>query len=248
MKYLIAMCAACFCCMTAGAAESGKSALFLVTSGTKVTAGGNTLSLGYWGEELALPAKILTTAGISVSFASPDGTVMLDPNSVNPQWTTPDVVKLVKTTEERLSKTRILKLSEVNAKAYDAVLVIGGHGAMFDLNRNPLALNILKKAHAAGKIVAAECHGTGALAFAGLIKDVPVTGFPQAWEPAELKGSLPYSLEEELNKASGGKYQSGLKEGEPPKPLVIVSGRIITSRDPMSSKAMGEALVKALGK
>jgi len=94
--------------------------------------------------------------------------------------------------------------------------------------------------------VAAECHATGALAFAGLIKGIEVTGFPKAWEDRAIAPLLPYVLEDELSKASGGKYRSGPAEGQSHKPLVIVSGGIITSRDPMSSEAIGKALLSAL--
>ena len=59
-----------------------------------------------------------------------------------------------------------LKLSEVRGNSYDAVVVVGGHGAMFDIDRNAEVHRILRQANDAGKIVAAECHGTGALAFA----------------------------------------------------------------------------------
>ncbi len=94
--------------------------------------------------------------------------------------------------------------------------------------------------------MAAECHATGALAFAGLIKGIEVTGFPKAWEDRAIAPLLPYVLEDELSKASGGKYRSGPAEGQSHKPLVIVSGGIITSRDPMSSEAIGKALLSAL--
>jgi len=237
------------CCALAHAAGAGKSVLFIVTSGTQVVVNGNKVSLGYWGEELASPLKVLEDAGVSVSFASPDGTTLLDPLSVNnPQWVSPAVDALVKKTDARLKAFPVQKLKDVKTAGYDAVLVVGGHGAMFDLNRNPQTIRILRQMHKNGKIVAAECHGTASLAFAGLIKGVPVTGFPAVWEAAELKPVLPYSLEDEMNKASGGKYQSGLKDGQPPQPLAITSGRIITSRDPMSSEAMGRALLAALRK
>jgi len=246
-KYM-ALCILCLCCTFGNAAERKKTVLIAITSGTQLHVKGSTVTLGYWGEELTAPLRAMENAGIAVEFASPKGTALLDPSSVDPRWSSSETVHLVKETDARLRQEGMLKLADAQAQSYDAILVVGGHGAMFDLNRNPDMIRLLRRAYAEKKIVAAECHGTGALAFAGLIKNVPVTGFPEAWEPAELKDSLPYSLETELAKASGGKYLSGLKEGEAPKPLVIVSGRIITSRDPMSSLAMGEALVKALGK
>ena len=246
MKKALMLCVVFFCCSLVTAAQKNESVLIILTSGKQLVVNGNPLVLGYWGEELASPLAILERAGIKVELASPDGTTVLDPNSLNAQFTTPAVADLVKATDARLKQSGVRKLHDINGAKYDAILIVGGHGAMFDVNKNPDTIRIINQAYKKGKIVAAQCHGTGALAFAGLIKGMWVTGFPKAWEPADLKPLLPYVLEDELNKASGGNYQSGLREGQPPQPLVIISGKVITSRDPMSSEAMGRALLKAL--
>lgn len=209
---------------------------------------------GYWGEELAAPVAALRGAEIATEFASPSGQAVIDPASApdpdvpnNPlfQWTSPERARKVRQLQVELS-SGTLKLSEVRGNDYDAVVVVGGHGSMFDINRNAEAHRILRKADSAGKIVAAECHGTGALAFAGLIRGKRVTGFPDEWEPAALRPELPYVLQDALNRASGGKYENGLKLNEAPQPFVIVEGNVITSRDPMSSAAMGQALLSKL--
>ena len=193
-------------------------------------------------------------------FASPSGRPVLDPSSApdpdtlpltDPlfQWTSVEMAKKVIALHKSILSSGTPVLQQVKGGDYSAVVVVGGHGAMFDLDQNPQVLRILKEAGNAGKIVAAECHGTAALAFADLIWGKRVTGFPDIWEPPQLRPELPYILQDTLNKASGGKYESGLenlKPGEAPKPLVIVQGNIITSRDPMSSQSMGVTLLRVL--
>lgn len=218
---------------------------------------------GYWGEELAMPVEVLKKGGISAKFASPTGQAIIDPASApdpdvlppdNPlfQWTSVATARIVKRLHESIANHGTLELSRVRGYDYDAVVVVGGHGAMFDINRNREVHRILREAYYAEKIVAAECHGTGALAFArdrhgnSLIRGRRVTGFPDVWEPENLRPELPYILQDVLNKASGGRYESGLIQGQPPSPFVIVQGRIITSRDPMSSEAIGITLLQAL--
>ncbi|MBI4054762.1 MAG: type 1 glutamine amidotransferase domain-containing protein [Elusimicrobia bacterium] len=213
---------------------------------------------GYWGEELAVPVNILQEHGIQIEYASPQGKAKLDPLSApDPdqlppdhelfKWTSPEASRKVMALDRELLKNGTRRLEEVHGYDYAAVVVVGGHGSMFDVNQNPEVHRILREAYDRNKIVAAECHGTGALAFAGLISGKKVTGFPEAWEPPHLKDKLPYSLQEELHKASGGNYEDGLEPGVPPKPLVIAQGNILTSRDPMSSEAMGFAILEKLG-
>jgi len=213
---------------------------------------------GYWGEELAAPVDILRRHKIRTAFASPAGKAVIDPTSTpdpdklapnDPlfQWTSPEMARTVRALHVEIDKGT-LRLQDVRGDDYDAVVVVGGHGSVFDINKNPEVHRILREADAKLRIIAAECHGTGALAFTqpNLIQGKDVTGYPDAWEPAVLRPELPYVLQDELNRASGGRYKDGLTPGKPPQPLVIAHDRIITSRDPMSSAAMAQALLNKL--
>lgn len=67
--------------------------------------------------------------------------------------------------------------------------------------------------------VAAVCHGPAALLLAktpegkSILDGIPVTGFSNSEEAQtpynDFVNTLPFSLEDRLNKASGGKYQQG---------------------------------------
>ncbi|MBI4668603.1 MAG: DJ-1/PfpI family protein [Elusimicrobia bacterium] len=192
-------------------------------------------------------------------YASPEGKARIDPSSapdpdkLPPEsplfnWTKPEVARKVIALDKKLQAKGTLRLRKVHGRNYDAVIIVGGHGAMYDINQNPLVHKILKEAADKGKIIAAECHGTGTLAFADVIQGKRVTGFPNAWEPSDLRPKLPYILQDVLNKASGSMYEDGLSSSTAPAPFVIVQGNIITSRDPMSSEKMGRALLEELKK
>ncbi len=79
-----------------------------------------------------------------------------------------------------------------------------------------------------------------------LVADTEVTGFSND-EEDEIKLSefMPFMLETELNKKSGGKY---VKAEKPWGERVVVSkgGRLITGQNPYSAEATGKALVDAI--
>ena len=122
---------------------------------------------------------------------------------------------------------------------------------MFDLATDPISHQIINEFHAAGKIVAAVCHGPAALAFVKLpdgtsfLSGAKVTGFSNSEEDA-VGGTaeMPFLLETELNKASGGGY---LSAGNWAKHVVVDrDGKLITGQNPASAYGVGEALLKSI--
>ncbi|WP_251027022.1 DJ-1/PfpI family protein [Bacillus sp. ISL-46] len=89
------------------------------------------------------------------------------------------------------------KLSEVNPKVYDVILVVGGHGAMYDLAKNSDLHMIINSIYDQGGIVAAVCHGPAPLIWTirpdgkSIIAGKKVTGFPDALEPEGILVSSP---------------------------------------------------------
>ncbi|KAI6081061.1 class I glutamine amidotransferase-like protein [Hypoxylon rubiginosum] len=122
---------------------------------------------------------------------------------------------------------------------------------MFDLVGDDDSIALITEFVAASKPVAAVCHGpivfTDVILPGGhhMLMGKEVTGFSNAEEQAvSMDKYMPFLLEDRL-KESGGDY----KAAEPFKPLVVVDdhGRLITGQNPQSSKAVGEALAKAIG-
>lgn len=123
---------------------------------------------------------------------------------------------------------------------------------MFDLATDPTSHKLIAEFHDAGKIVSAVCHGPAALVNVKLsdgsylIKDQAVTGFSNnEEEQAGLTKAVPFLLEDELNKNSGGKFQKADKAWAE-NVCVARGGRLITGQNPASATALGEAIKKAL--
>ncbi|KAL5324090.1 hypothetical protein ACEPPN_008633 [Leptodophora sp. 'Broadleaf-Isolate-01'] len=138
------------------------------------------------------------------------------------------------------------------AEEFAALFYVGGQGPMFDLATDPISHQIINEFHAAGKIVAAVCHGPAALAFVKLPNGTPfisgakVTGFSNSEEDA-VGGTaeMPFLLETELDKASGGGYERGA-ENWGKHVVVDRDGKLITGQNPASAYGVGEAILKSI--
>jgi putative intracellular protease/amidase len=208
----------------------------------------NNYETGWWGEELFAPLQALEKAGHVVDIASPlGGKPSVDEVSFLPDYDAEGTYKALYETG-RADETQ--KLSDINPNEYDVVLVVGGHGAMYDLAKDEDLHRIINAIYDNGGIVAAECHGPAPLIWTlrpdgkSIIAGKKVTGYPDEIEPEGLLDILPFSLEQEMTKIS--QYEKGdlSKQGH----AVWADDQIITSRDPFSSELIGEELVKALAK
>lgn len=127
---------------------------------------------------------------------------------------------------------------------------------MFDLTSNPTSLAIIQNFAAAKKPIAAVCHGPCALINAttptgtSLLQAATVTGFSnEEEEQVGMVAAMPFALETELNKVSGGGY---VKADEPWGEKVVVSetvlgGALITGQNPASASGVARELLKAIG-
>ena len=123
---------------------------------------------------------------------------------------------------------------------------------MFDLATDSDSIALISEFVAAGKPVASVCHGpvvlTGVKLPDGtsLLKGKEVTGLSNAEEDQiKMAQFMPFSLEDKI-KEVGGIYK---KAAEPfgEHVLSVDGGKLITGQNPASSKAIGEALAKAIG-
>lgn len=125
--------------------------------------------------------------------------------------------------------TTDIMISNAKAKDYDAIVIVGGTGVISSLWDDKDLRNLLKDANKEKKIIAAICAAPPILARAGILKDKKATMFPWSDGIKELTNN-------------GVKYVD--KE-------VVVSGNIVTGRNPDASVAFGLKLceeLKILGK
>ena len=205
----------------------------------------NNYVTGWWAEELFAPVDELEKEGHSVGLATLlGGKPVVDPISLSEDY---DPEGKYKKLYDSGIADKTTPLVDVKASDYDAIFIVGGHGAMFDLAHSEELHNMINIVYELGGIVSAVCHGPAPLVYTKtkdgqpLLEGLDVTGYPNDQEPDEVKGLLPFSLEDELSRI--GNYSKAEDEDQ-----FVVWGneRILTGRDPHSSELFGRELAKAL--
>jgi len=112
-------------------------------------------------------------------------------------------------------------IDEINPADYDALTLVGGPGALPQLD-NSKVHKLFQQAAAQGKVIGAICISPVVLAHAGLLKGKKATVFPDGVE--------------ELKKAGADYTASDL----------AVDGNLVTADGPISAKKYGQALVELL--
>lgn len=205
----------------------------------------NNYVTGWWAEELFAPAMELEKEGHTVGLASLlGGKPVVDPISISKEY---DPEGKYKKLYESGMADKTTPLVDVKASDYDAIFIVGGHGAMFDLAHSEELHNMINIVYELGGIVSAVCHGPAPLVYTktkdgrGLLDGLDVTGYPNDKEPKEVVDLLPFSLEDELSKIAN--YS---KAEDKDQFVVWGNDRILTGRDPHSSELFGQELAKAL--
>lgn len=227
------------------AADPARALLVVSSHGT---AGENALP-GFEMDELSQIYLVLADNGFDVQIASPSG------GKVNPDSF--DATKVYnarfaadETASARLEST--LSLGVAAGGDFDAVVVIGGKGATFDLAKDTALHALLARTEAAGGVIAALCHGVAPLAYitkddgTAYIAGRRVTGFTaeedQLFNKAS-EGRLPMKVEDELRRAGAVFGEAAILL-----PHVETDGRLVTGQNPYSAAEMAEAVLTAAGR
>ncbi|CAN5430069.1 hypothetical protein BH11PSE9_BH11PSE9_16960 [soil metagenome] len=216
-------------------------ALFVTTSSNQLAPDHPT---GLWLEEFAIPYMAATEAGIVVTVASPQGgAVPLDPK------TEPNHKQQKDWAIALQALSRSVTLDSVKDEHFDAIFIPGGHGPMVDLANDATLHALVARHDAAGRLIAAVCHGPAALVNARrpsgepFLKGRRATGFTNAEELlAGLKGVVPFLLEDAM-KSGGADFHSALI---PMFSHIEHDGNLLTGQNPHSSEALAKAMVEAL--
>lgn len=222
----------------------GEKVLIVVSSLDKKTPD---LVGGFWFPELTHPVEVFDKAGVSYDIASPkgglppfDGFDLKDRANLD-FWTNP---------EHRNKLANSIALEKVNPENYSAILLVGGHGPMWDFVNNPQLINIVRTMYEHNRIISAVCHGPAGLLNVKLsngellIKGRHLTGFTAEEEAYRHYDKIvPFELEAALEKDGAIFEEAPIFENK-----VVVDGQLITGQNPTSAKALGEAVVSALQK
>ncbi|KAJ7592004.1 class I glutamine amidotransferase-like protein [Mycena floridula] len=223
------------------------SILFVFSSADKNLVGN---PAGYYLPEAAHPYYIFSPS-CEIDFASPKGTFPVDPASIELWAKDKECIDFLKDETVKAKFGEAKTLSDVDAAKYDVIFYPGGHAPVIDLPQNPLSIKLASDFYRAGKITAAVCHGTAALAEAtdsqgkSIFVGKSFTGFSNAEEKAvNAVATIPFLLEDEIT-ALGGKYEKaadlfGVK--------VVVDGNLYTGQNPNSAGPLAKEILAALNK
>jgi putative intracellular protease/amidase len=207
---------------------------------------------GYWAEELVVSHRTLLDAGHTVHIATPGGKkptvdeVSLAAESAGGQDRADSFRRYIDSLDAELSNP--LVLADVDASAYDAVVMPGGHGPMADLYQDADLGRLLTAVNTAGKIIAPFCHGPagllsatdddGAFTFAGR----RLTVFTNEEELGGGTGPTTPWFVEDVLKEKGAAVENGAAWTS----HVVRDGNLITGQNPQSSEDVAKEVLKAL--
>jgi putative intracellular protease/amidase len=216
--------------------------------------------IGFWAAELTHPLRVFQEAGYEVELVSTEGGKLEMDGYSNPTdasgYSAHDVISLgymqQKSFNDMLANTK--KLTEADAKNYDAIFLVGGQGPMYTFKGNKDLEKLFVAFYEAGKPTSAVCHSTTLLLEAKksngelLVAGKTWTGFADAEEEFADKAVgmkiQPYRIETEAKKIPGTTF----KVAAPFSSYAIADGNLITGQQQNSGAAAAELLVKMLNK
>lgn len=228
--------------------QTQPTVLFVLTSTKTMGAGGK--PTGAWLEEFTVPYYAIRDGGFAAGIATTaGGAVPFDPRSTergssevpeNRRFRAdPELQAVIQTT---------LSVAQVGFGDYVAIFLPGGHGTMWDFPNSAALARGVSEIFAAGKPVAAVCHGPAGLVSATapngrpLVANRWVSAFTTKEEVAVgLKEAVPFLLDERL--ASLG---ARIVKGRNFATTAVVDGKLITGQNPNSARASAALLIAAL--
>lgn len=230
---------------SASAALAGDRVLIVATSHGEMGDTGD--KTGLWLAELTHPYFALSDAGFSVDIASIEGgAVPIDPRSLDEEDA--ENTRFLGDPELKAKIEQSMRLDDVKADNYRAVVFSGGHGTMWDFPDSPAVQDVSATIYESGGVIAAVCHGPAALVNVRLsdgsylLDGKKVTGFSNVEErQIELDEVMPFLLEDKMVERG-----ASFSHADPWHEKVVADGRVVTGQNPQSAKTLGEAVAELL--
>ena len=196
---------------------------------------------GVWLEEFAVPYLAFLKEDYMVTVATPTGDIApVDPASES-------LIRDIKWNEAKKALNDTLPLDTVDYTVYDAIVLPGGHGPMFDLAKCEILGEIINYFNKHHKLIAAICHGPAGLLKAmsdgkAFVNEKKLTCFTNSEETSAKKDKLtPFSLEDALKEK--GALFIALSDGAV---NVIKDKNLITAQNYQSAEEFALAVIKYL--
>ncbi len=227
--------------------KATSNTVLIVVSGAGQDAG-KTLP-GFEMDELSQAWLIFNDNGLKTVIASPrGGQVEADKFDAELAFN----ARFISDPRGQAQLSHTLAFAEIRPEQYDALYVVGGKGAMFDLVQSQELSAITRGIYDLGGIISALCHGPAVLANVtlndgtSLIANRRVTGFSNEEEAIfgkKWQSEFPFLIETKL-KALGARWE----ESPMMMPKVVEDGQLITGQNPYSTAQLAEAIVRKLGR
>jgi len=200
---------------------------------------------GFEMDELSQAWLIFRANGLVTDIASPaGGAVVADEYDPAKPYT----AAMLANPEAQTALANTQRLSPAMHDQYDAIFVIGGKGAMFDLPFSQVLQQLILDMDKRGAVISAVCHGPAVFAriltaeSKSFVAGRRLTGFADEEEAMFGKRwvpHFPFLLEAELRR-------QGATFSEAPimLPHLMEDGRIITGQNPYSVTLAAEATVR----
>ena len=229
--------------------------MVVANPGTSTTTG---WPVGFWAAELFHPLYEFTNARYQVTVASPDGgkvevDALSDPRDES-RWSADDLISMgaLHTPEIAALLERTPRVADLDLDDYDALVVCGGQGPMFQFRDNENLQRTIAAFYEAEKPTAALCHGVSALLDvelsdgSRLIQDKTITGFANVEEDFndEAVGQrvMPFRIEDEARQLGANYVQGGLF-----KAFAVRDNQLITGQQQYSAAKVTQLVIESLG-
>ncbi|MBC8151348.1 MAG: type 1 glutamine amidotransferase domain-containing protein [Bacteroidetes bacterium] len=203
---------------------------------------------GLWLSEATHFYDEMHDRSITYDIASPNGgPIPIDEksldlkDSVNEKWYNDPVFR------QKLDNS--LRADTISPSNYQVIYFTGGHGTLWDFPDNVVLQTLTREIYERGGLVAAVCHGVGALVNLKLsdgstfVENRQITGYSNMEEKLlRLDEEVPFLLEDALKKQNA-LYSKGLI---PFMPHIEVDERLVTGQNPLSARKVGRKAIEEM--
>jgi putative intracellular protease/amidase len=155
---------------------------------------------------------------------------------------------------------RAQSVNELRAADFDALYLPGGHGCLFDVNRNPALHACVRELYGKGAILGAVCHATSTFAFVTLdgksiVHGHALTGFPDPLDRMLIKVGavherflpLPLVNDDELRKAGAKLSRADVAKAMFNPSYMRVSPPFVTGTGPKAARRVAQTIAGLVG-